>query len=84
MRARMSLPAHDARSSSSYLAPVAQTPPSNLDLLAWFDEDERSLCAHCGEHTSVGLPDVATSFCLGCGAVSIGGERLDVDGRIAS
>ena len=57
--------------------------PRNVDLLAWFREDERQLCASCGERSSVSVPDAFASFCLGCGAVAIDGVRVDVDGRLA-
>jgi hypothetical protein len=56
---------------------------SNVDLLAWFSEDERSECGSCGERACVGLPDVVASFCLACGAVTIDGFRIDADLRIA-
>ena len=52
-------------------------PITNLDLLEWFEEDERSDCASCGRRACVSLPQVAASFCLGCGAISIGGLRID-------
>jgi hypothetical protein len=32
----------------------------------------------------VSLPDALASFCLACGAVSINGERIDSNLRIAS
>lgn len=56
---------------------------SNLDMLAWFREDERSLCKSCGQRAAVTLPEVETSFCLGCGAVTVDGVRIDRDLRIA-
>jgi hypothetical protein len=55
---------------------------TNLDLLAWFDDRERSDCAQCGQRARVTLPDVAASFCLGCGAISIGDVRIDVAGVV--
>jgi hypothetical protein len=61
---------------------VSAQPLTNRDLLAWFSEEERAECSGCGERTSVSLPDVFAQFCLGCGAVTVAGERLDVDGRI--
>ena len=57
---------------------------SNVDLLAWFSDDERNICAHCGERACVSLPDAVASFCLACGAVSIDGIRIDANLRIAS
>lgn len=56
--------------------------PSNRDLLAWFDEDERSVCSACRERACVSLPNVSAQFCLACGAVTIAGMRMDVDREI--
>jgi hypothetical protein len=61
---------------------MAPAPPSGVDMLAWFSEDERSDCSSCRRRESVGLPAVRASFCLGCGAISIGDLRIDQDGRI--
>jgi hypothetical protein len=55
---------------------------TNLDLLEWFDEQERGECSSCGRRACVSLPDVAAHFCLGCGAISIAGIRLDTAGAI--
>jgi hypothetical protein len=55
----------------------------NSDLLTWFDEDERQVCAACGERASVTLPRVLASFCLRCGAVTIDGVRVEVERPIA-
>jgi hypothetical protein len=55
---------------------------SNVDLLEWFAEHERALCADCGDRTCVTLPAARASFCLSCGAVSIDGLRIDVDRRL--
>jgi hypothetical protein len=30
----------------------------------------------------VSVPEAVASFCLSCGAVTIDGERLDVDGQL--
>jgi hypothetical protein len=58
---------------------------SNVDLLAWFSEDERELCESCGERASVvSLPEAIASFCLACGAVTIDGVRVDADLRIGA
>lgn len=57
-------------------------PLTNRDLLAWFSEDERNDCSHCGEHACVSLPNVPAHFCLSCGAVTIAGIRIDVNGDI--
>lgn len=58
-------------------------PVSNLDLLAWFPEDERHVCGSCGEKACVGLPEARISVCLACNAITLNGERIDVDRRIA-
>jgi NMD protein affecting ribosome stability and mRNA decay len=55
---------------------------TNVDLLAWFSEDERHACRSCGKKACVSLPEVRAAFCLGCGAVHIDGVRIDVDRRI--
>jgi NMD protein affecting ribosome stability and mRNA decay len=52
-------------------------PLTNLDLLEWFADDERGVCGSCGRRACVSLPEVAASFCLGCGAITIGGMRID-------
>jgi len=57
---------------------------SNVDLLAWFSEDEREVCLSCGEHACVSLPDAFASFCLACGAVLVDGVRIDADLHVAS
>lgn len=54
---------------------------TNLDLLEWFDESERAFCRACGHQTAVQLPEARATFCLGCGAVSVDGVRLDTNGR---
>jgi ribosomal protein S27AE len=56
--------------------------PRNVDLLAWFSEDERQVCGSCGERSAVSVPDALALFCLRCGAVAIDGVRVDVDGRL--
>jgi hypothetical protein len=55
---------------------------SNEDLLAWFGEDERNVCGSCGEKACVSLPDATASFCLACDAITIDGQRIDIDRRI--
>ena len=52
-----------------------------VDLLAWFSDEERSLCPYCGERTAVTIPAAFAEFCLDCGAVSVDGVRIGVDGR---
>jgi len=52
--------------------------PTNVDLLAWFSEGEREKCSTCGEQACVTLPDIAASFCLACGAVTIDGVCIEV------
>jgi hypothetical protein len=54
----------------------------NVDFLAWFSEDERQVCEGCGERSVVGVPEAVASFCLNCGAVTIDGVRVDIDGRL--
>ncbi len=56
----------------------------NVDLLTWFSEEERQACEDCGERSSVSLPEAVASFCLRCGAITIDGVRVDVDGRISA
>ena len=56
--------------------------PRNVDFLAWFSEDERQACEGCGERSVVGVPEAVASFCLHCGAVTIDGVRVDIDGRL--
>jgi hypothetical protein len=54
-------------------------PLDNVDLLAWFSEDERQMCEGCGEPSAVSIPDAVALFCLRCGAVTVEGVRLDLD-----
>jgi hypothetical protein len=63
---------------------VVSEPPTfrNVDFLAWFSDDERQLCESCGERSAVTVPAAVASFCLGCGAVTIDGARVDVDSRL--
>jgi hypothetical protein len=56
--------------------------PTNLDMLAWFDEHERAECGACGARACVSLPDAEASFCLACGAITLDGIRLDGDRRL--
>jgi hypothetical protein len=63
---------------------MVAAPSSNVDLLAWFGEDEREVCLGCGERASVGFPESIASFCLGCGAITIDGVRIDREGRLVS
>jgi hypothetical protein len=55
---------------------------SNEDLLAWFAEDERHVCGSCDQQTCVRLSDASASFCLACGAITIEGQRIDVNRHI--
>jgi hypothetical protein len=57
---------------------------TNRDLLAWFAEDERGDCSACGERACVSFPEAAASFCLACGAITIDGVRMDVDGVLGA
>jgi hypothetical protein len=50
---------------------------TNVDLLAWFAEDERSHCSECAERACVTLPNARASFCLSCGTITVKGERID-------
>ena len=56
--------------------------PSNRDMLEWFSEDERNVCSSCRERACVSLPHVSAHFCLACGAITVAGMRLDVNGEI--
>jgi hypothetical protein len=62
---------------------VSTDAPSNVDLLAWFSEEERHACAICGNRTSVSLAEARASFCFRCGAITIDGVRIDVYGHIS-
>jgi hypothetical protein len=55
---------------------------TNVDMLAWFSEDERNVCGACGEKACVSVSAAVALFCLACGAITIDGQRIDVDGRI--
>jgi hypothetical protein len=59
-----------------------RAPLSNVDLLAWFTEDERDVCSSCGEKACVSVTEAFASFCLACGAVVVDGRRIDVERRI--
>jgi hypothetical protein len=59
-------------------------PRTNLDLLAWFSDEERGICPDCGAHAVVSLSRSAAEFCLACGGMWFEGERRDDEGRIAS
>ena len=58
--------------------------PTNLDLLAWFSEDERRPCAYCGANACVSLTEALAYFCLDCGAITLDGRRVDTGGRAAA
>jgi hypothetical protein len=51
---------------------------TNLDLLEAFSEDEVGECSSCGARACVKLREAPATFCLSCGAVHVGGMRLDV------
>jgi hypothetical protein len=51
-------------------------------MLAWFTDDERETCRACGELSCVTLTQAVASFCLGCGAITIEGRRIDVDRQL--
>jgi hypothetical protein len=55
---------------------------SNVDLLTWFEDDERTRCEACGRLTCVtvaGAPGFCV--CLACGGVWVDGNRVDVARR---
>jgi hypothetical protein len=72
--------AHSA--GCAYRGPMATRPLTNVDLLEWFSDEERHECSTCGHRACVTLPDVAARFCLSCGAIHIGGMRLDTGRRL--
>jgi hypothetical protein len=49
----------------------------NLDMLDWFDEDERHGCESCGVRAAVTCPGAPASFCLACGAITVDGRRIN-------
>jgi predicted nucleic acid-binding Zn ribbon protein len=51
---------------------------TNVDLLEAFSEDERAECSSCGARACVKLREAPATFCLSCGAVRVGGMRLDI------
>ena len=58
--------------------------PTNLDLLAWFDQTEREHCPACGKRAVVGVEDAPLfRVCLGCSAVWVQGKRIDERRRLA-
>jgi len=63
---------------------LTEAGPSNVDMLAWFSEDERNVCGSCGQRASVSFPDALASFCLACGAISVDGVPIDSNFHIAS
>ena len=57
----------------------------NVDLVDWFDEDERVICESCGEGAAVTMAaETTASFCLHCGAISIDGAQINLDGRLTA
>src|SRR5690349_15314919 len=72
------------RPPRAYRGGTSSTSRTNADFLAWFAEDERHPCTACGDRSRETVPDAFASFCLGCGAVWIDGERIDVDSRVAA
>jgi hypothetical protein len=55
---------------------VVAEPPSNVDMLAWFSDDERGPCPSCGERTCVTPAEAFASFCLACGAIVVNGQTI--------
>src|SRR4029077_9737953 len=62
---------------------LTEAGPSNVDMLAWFSENERHVCGGCNEKACVTLPGVLAAFCLACGAIWVDGVRIDASLRIA-
>lgn len=50
---------------------------TNLDMLHWFEEDERQGCDACGMRAAVTCPGAPASFCLACGAITVDGRRIN-------
>ena len=67
-------------SPASYSQGV-EAPGRNIDLLAWFSEDEREECSKCGEKAVVTVADALASFCLSCGVIWINGEPVELSAR---
>jgi Zn-finger nucleic acid-binding protein len=56
---------------------------ANLDLLEWFDDEEREDCPACGVRTLVGARRAPLlRVCLSCAGVWVGGVRVDQQGRL--
>ncbi len=49
---------------------------SLIRFLEWFDENEREVCAVCGERARVEFHRLGHGVCLACNAVEIGGETV--------
>jgi hypothetical protein len=60
----------------AYVGAIAVS--SNIDMLAWFSDDERHECPSCHERASVSLPEVPATFCLSCGAISVDGVPIEL------
>jgi hypothetical protein len=54
---------------------------ANLDLLAWFADDERAECSRCGEVARVEASHPLAWLCLGCGEIWIDGTSVDAEHR---
>ena len=50
----------------------------NVDLLAWFSDDEREVCSDCGAKACVSFPEVMAAFCLACNAVKVAGQKIEL------
>ena len=70
--------AHGRRAGRLLPWPVdmAEAPFTNVDLLAWFSEEEREVCSDCGEKACVSFPGLKAAFCLACNAVKVDGEKI--------
>jgi hypothetical protein len=70
------------RETTAYV-PDVLTRTSNIDMLAWFAEDERHDCLGCGERACVSLADAVATFCLACGRISIDGTAIELGPELA-
>jgi hypothetical protein len=53
-------------------------PARNIDLLAWFSNDERQECWVCHQRASVTIAGALAAFCLDCGTITIDGLPIKV------
>ena len=62
---------------------MAEAPFTNVDLLAWFSEDEREVCSECGKKACVSFPGLKAAFCPACNAVKVDGEQITLGQAIS-